>query len=634
MYLEHNSHLDYYRSPFGAVATEQAVTLKLSVSEGGIPHGIYCLISDGMTEERLPMVYAYTINNASVYQCTKVMPSRPCILNYYFEVQTDSGTLYYGNNSSLKGGIGSVYGEVPMLTYQITVYDKDYRTPDWFKTSIVYQIFPDRFYNGNENNEFSGNRQDICKRQWGEEPFCTKEQFGGEYLCNDFFGGNLKGIEKKIPYLKDLGISAIYLNPIFKAYSNHRYDTGDYEQIDELLGNELDFVRLCRTAKEQGISIILDGVFNHTGSNSKYFNKDGTYQSIGAYQSESSPYADWYRFGKTREDYECWWGMKTLPHTEENSQSFQKYIVKDDNSIIKKWLRLGARGWRLDVVDELPGFFVKLLRQGTKEANEDAVLIGEVWEDASNKVSYGEKREYFLGKELDSVMNYPLRNAILDVVTGATDTKALSDTIMSLKENYPPEAFLSCLNMMSSHDVERLLTAVSGQEKPADRLTQSRVRLYGSDLELAKKKAVCVTALQMTLPGVPCIYYGDELAMEGFGDPSCRRCMDWTIAENNSYKEEFKKWISIRNNYVPLQSGDYETLYNIDNVFAFARTYKGKSIVVVANMSGSNKSIRIDTGRLKISTIGNIHHKNTLSSDVGVFWLDIDSWTVEIYECD
>ncbi len=630
LHIEHNSQSDFYRAPFGAVSAGSEVTLKLSVTDGGIPHSIKCFCRYGEEEQCHNMSYMLSVAGANIYGCTIKAPVKPCLLWYWFQVNTNDGVFYYGNNAEHLGGIGEPYTKEPDSKYQITVYGADYKTPDWFKKSVAYQIFPDRFYNSNPDGSLCGERNDIIKRNWGEEPFCSPEQFGGEYLANDFFGGNLKGIEQKLPYLKELGISVIYLNPIFKAYSNHRYDTGDYEQIDSVLGTESDFVSLCKEAESMGIRIILDGVFNHTGSNSKYFNKNGEYDSIGAYESKDSPYYDWFRFGETRDDYECWWGIKTLPHTEESSRSFQEYILSGENSIIKKWLRLGASGWRLDVVDELPGFFVKLLRENAKQTDSDAVIIGEVWEDASNKVSYGEQREYFLGKELDSVMNYPLKNAIIDAVSGNIDSKALARRIMSLKENYPPEAFYSCLNMLSSHDSERIIMAVSGVNKPADRKAQAEVSLSGDVLEKAKSRALSAIALQMTLPGVPCVYYGDEIAMEGFADPSCRRCFDWSKTENNSYMDSVKKLIKLRFSSPAFTEGELEILYTIGRVFAFARYTDSEKYVIIANLGDSYERIRLDAGRLGITHLKSEFEE--LFSDDGIFFVDINANQVKTYK--
>lgn len=459
MNIEHNSREKFYRRPFGAVECGTEIRFRISASGIGIPNAVRLVYKrDAKEEIRVDMAYLFNLGDLCIYSVKVKMPDEVGLIWYYFEIETSQGIVYYGNNSKNLGGMGEVSFQKPERSFQITVYDKEYKTPDWFKEGVAYQIFVDRFCNGNEDGSFLGNRTDIIKREWGDTPFYKAEQFGGEYKANDFFGGNLKGVIKKLPYLKELGVSVIYLNPIFSAYSNHKYDTGSYEMIDPMFGDEADFKELCKKAKELGIRIILDGVFNHTGSDSQYFNKNGTYDSVGAYQSQESPYYNWYRFMNWPNVYESWWGMTTLPQVEEHSEDYRKYILSGENAIVKRWLKNGASGWRLDVVDELPGFFVKELRENVKAVDEDAVIIGEVWEDASNKSAYGERREYFLGKELDSVMNYPMRNALIDVVLGRIEASEFDDRLMSIKENYPPQAYYSLLNMVSSHDVERVLT--------------------------------------------------------------------------------------------------------------------------------------------------------------------------------
>ena len=378
MQIEHNSREVFYREPFGAVSCGTKINLKLSVSGAGIPGAVRVVFrEDSKTEEQYAdMAYLFSVGESSIYGAEITMPEQEGLIWYYFELEADGKKIYYGNNRRQLGGKGEIFDSKPENAYQVTIYRSDYKTPEWFKNGVAYQIFVDRFYNGNENGEFLGERTDIIKRNWGDTPYYKSEQFGGEYLSNDFFGGNLNGVRKKLSYLKDLGINVIYLNPIFKASSNHKYDTGSYEEIDPMFGTEQDFKDLCKEAQELGIRIILDGVFNHTGSDSMYFNKKGTYNTVGAYQSKESPYYSWYRFDEWPEKYESWWGMLTLPQCEEHSEEYRKYILSGENSIIKKWLRNGASGWRLDVVDELPGFFVKELRTNAKSEKEDAVIIG------------------------------------------------------------------------------------------------------------------------------------------------------------------------------------------------------------------------------------------------------------------
>jgi len=635
MKIEFNSHEDFYKKPFGAVADGTKIKLHLTMSGIGIPWEVKVIYKydNEETESFAEMSYVFSISDMSVYS-VDFSPEKPGLVWYYFKIIHENGTVYYGNNPEGLGGIGKIYDEPPKALYQLTVYDKSYQTPEWFKKCVAYQIFTDRFFNGNENGEFLGDRDDIIRRNPGDMPFYKAEQFGGEYLANDFFGGNLKGIIKKLSYLKELGISVIYLNPIFEAYSNHKYDTGDYKKIDPMFGDEETFKELCSKAKKLGIHIILDGVFNHTGSNSRYFNKDNKYDEAGAYQSKESPYYDWYSFSEYPDKYDCWWGMTTLPHTNENSKSFQEYLLTSENSVVKKWIKLGASGWRLDVVDELPGFFVKKLRRAVKSADNDAVIIGEVWEDASNKSSYGERREYFQGYELDSVMNYPLRDILINAVLGKITAEDVHKRIMSIKENYPKQAFYSLLNMLSSHDVERILTMMgdvpSRHETTKD--FQAGYKLT-DNYEIAVKRLKQITGLQLTMPGVPCIYYGDEVGTEGYADPFCRTFMDFSKAtEDNHIYMEFKKLISLRNSSDALSVGEFETVYKIGKIYGYLRAYKDERYVIISNFSDDFERIRLDLGRFNAKTFTDISSDQTFESHTGIYFADIPAHENKIYK--
>lgn len=642
MNIEHNSREKFYRRPFGAVECGTEIRFRISASGIGIPNAVRLVYKrDAKEEIRVDMAYLFNLGDLCIYSVKVKMPDEVGLIWYYFEIETSQGIVYYGNNSKNLGGMGEVSFQKPERSFQITVYDKEYKTPDWFKEGVAYQIFVDRFCNGNEDGSFLGNRTDIIKREWGDTPFYKAEQFGGEYKANDFFGGNLKGVIKKLPYLKELGVSVIYLNPIFSAYSNHKYDTGSYEMIDPMFGDEADFKELCKKAKELGIRIILDGVFNHTGSDSQYFNKNGTYDSVGAYQSQESPYYNWYRFMNWPDVYESWWGMTTLPQVEEHSEDYRKYILSGENAIVKRWLKNGASGWRLDVVDELPGFFVKELRENVKAADEDAVIIGEVWEDASNKSAYGERREYFLGKELDSVMNYPMRNALIDAVLGRIEASEFDDRLMSIKENYPPQAYYSLLNMVSSHDVERVLTLMGGvpSRHEVDKEYQSRFKLDGYGLEVAWDRATLILGLQMTLPGVPCIYYGDEIGMQGYGDPFCRQCYPWgredELDPTGKMRERYRNMISLRNSSKAFSIGDFESVYKIGHVYAFLRSYKDEKYIVVANMGVKFSQIRLDVARFGITKMICVSaDEETKESKDGIHFIDMPQLWIKVYKAE
>lgn len=633
MKIEHNSRLDFYRSPYGAVVCGTKVTLRLGVSGGGIPGLVRVHYNFNDLEGFYNMSYVYELGEFCIYEATLQMPEDVGLFFYHFEVAGEHSTFFYANNHERLGGLGEQFDQKPDCPFQITVYSKDYTVPEWFCDTIVYQIFPDRFLNGNEDNSFCGNRQDIIKRNWGETPFYKPEQFGGEYLSNDFFGGNFKGISKKIEYLAEMGVGAIYLNPIFKAYSNHRYDTGNYMQIDETLGTYEDFTSLCKKCDEFGIKIILDGVFNHTGSNSLYFNKNGEYEELGAYESKDSKYYSWYNFSKHPNEYESWWGMKTLPSVNETSEEYRDYIINSDDSVVKHWLNAGAYGWRLDVVDELPGFFVKELRRAVKSKNPDAIIIGEVWEDASNKISYGNRREYFLGEELDSVMNYPLRNAFIDLAKNNITSQQFDKRVMSLKENYPTPAFLSTLNMLSSHDVERILTIVSQapDKNSVNRDFCANFRLTPDEEEKALKKVKQLVMMQMLFPGVPCIYYGDEIGMQGYNDPFCRRCFEWDRI-NCDLHLWHRLAIALRKSSDAFSKGDFESIYTLNYGYGFIRSLNDDKHIVCSNFGDKTEWFRLDLARFNIHRIENEIYEEYYNSEDGIYYIQMPPNEVKVFK--
>ncbi len=635
MILEHNSQMLFYRTPFGAAPCNTRIKIRLSARDAGLPHSVKMVLNrEGESESTyISMAYTMTVMGASIYEAELLTPENEGLLWYYFEVLNDEGVFYYGNNLEHLGGLGSMYEEIPESKYQITVYAKDFKTPQWFSKSIAYQIFPDRFYNGNEDGSFLGERCDIIKRAWSEQPFYKAEQFGGEYLANDFFGGNLEGIIKKLPYLKELGISTIYLNPIFKAYSNHKYDTGDYEKIDEMFGTEETFKALCKTAEEHGIRIILDGVFNHTGSNSKYFNKNGEYETVGAYNSKESPYYDWFCFSNHPEEYDSWWGMKTLPNVNEKSKEYRDYIINNEDAIVKKWLKNGASGWRLDVADELPSFFLKELRRAVKAVKKDGVIIGEVWEDASNKISYSERREYFLGYELDSVMNYPLKNILIRTALGEVDARKLDRVISSLKENYPKACFYSLLNMLSSHDSERVLTVLGEAPFTDDREFQSKFILDEASYKKAQARLNAVVGCLFLLPGVPCVYYGDEVGMQGYRDPFSREPYRWELLnDKNEVLKIYKRFIKLRNSSDCFSTGDLKTVYAYGSVYGFSREKDGEKFIVLVNFGDSFKKIRLDIGAMKADVLKNAEYNEQVASSDGIFYIGLSGYEVKVYK--
>ncbi len=525
--------------------------------------------------------------NETRYQMTKI--------GHYFQVELflAKGLYFYHfdlGNGNLVGLNDEYMGEITSNPYefQLTVYDKHYNVPSWLNGGIIYQIFPDRFCRSGET-EIS--RNDIVFHEnWNDTPI-YKPNINGQVMNNDFFGGDLKGIISKLDYLNDLGVTAIYINPIFKAFSNHRYDTGNYMEIDPILGTEDDFKNLIKKADEFGIKIILDGVFNHTGDDSIYFNKYGNYDSIGAYQSEKSDYVDWFKFIKYPNIYESWWGITTLPATDKNSLEYIKYI-SGENGVIEHYTKLGIGGWRLDVVDELPAHFVREIRAAVKRNNENAVIIGEVWEDASNKIAYDVRREYFQGKELDSVMNYPLKNAIIDYVCQGNESH-LSYVVKEQIDHYPKQVLDSLMNILATHDTFRLASAVGelsayGKSKEE----QEKLFLTGELYSRAINKVKIATLLSYTLCGVPSVYYGDEIGMQGYADPLSRKTFKWDNIDNQLLSF-FQKIGEIRRSYSCFANGEYKEIYSKSGAFIFKR-YNEECEVLIAVNVGENIKISFD----------------------------------------
>lgn len=437
--------------------------------------------------------------------------------------------------------------------WQITCYGKHYDTPSVWKGAVMYQIFPDRFC-----------RAGTCDISDKLTPFSVHEHENGQpnYLPdengivqnNDFFGGNLKGMMEKLPYLQNLGITVLYLNPIFMAYSNHRYDTADYRRIDPMLGTEDDFRALCTAAHARGMRVVLDGVFSHTGSDSIYFDKKGRFGG-GAYQDPASRYQSWYQFQKWPQEYTAWWGIDTLPCVNELDPSFLEYIIEGPDSVIAHWMHAGADGFRLDVADELPDAFIRRLHRKVKEIKPDGIVIGEVWEDASNKESYGVRRTYFTQPELDSVMNYPFRDAILSLFSGQMDGGGFAQAVMTIVEHYPKPVLDCVMNSLSTHDTPRILSLLGEPNPPASREERAVHELSGEPLQRAVERELAAAAIQFCLPGMACIYYGDEAGMQGFEDPFNRRFFPWG-KENQVLLQGYRQLCTLKNTLPALRTGD------------------------------------------------------------------------------
>ncbi len=563
------------KTPYGAVPCGTALTLSVYPGEGEAlsrvvlaAHGEF---ADTWTETELT---AAQTDGRTVFRGVYTAPAEPELVWYHFRLfWADGGESCFGKN-----------GERPweeLATWQLTVYDGASRTPAWFGRGVSYQIFPDRFRRAVKRDAAGMVGERTLHGDW-DEMIEYLPNANGEITCSDFFGGDLAGITEKLDYLRSLGVTTLYLNPIFEAASNHRYDTANYRRIDPLLGTEEDFRALCETAKEHGIHVILDGVFNHTGSNSVYFNAKGFYPGVGAAQSPDSPYASWYHFTRFPDEYDAWWGFKTLPGVEETDPGYMDFIIGGEDSVVRHWLRAGASGWRLDVADELPGVFIERIRRVMEQENPDAYLIGEVWEDGSNKIAYSTRRKYLLGAQTHALMNYPFRDAVLGYLL-RRDASVFYEAMETLRENYPPAAFYGAMNFLSTHDTPRLLTVLGYEGAwPQSREERARILLNAGEYHRGMRRLRLAALVMYAFPGSPTVYYGDEAGMQGFEDPFNRATYPWG-REDHELIAYFTRLGALRNARASLREGELSYLAVDGAVLSFRRAAGGECSVAACN---------------------------------------------------
>lgn len=598
MQVFHNSHLALYRSPFGAAPVGSAVTICADVTGAVSCRCTLRLWVEGRGEQRQAME-PLPIEGGLRFTARVTLPEEPTLVWYWFFVEADGQSGYYGNDSTL-GGEGAWFDHEPPA-WQITVY-RPYTVPDWYRRGIVYQIFPDRFARGRDWRacwEAASHPDDwvgpprLLHESWRDTPFYTRD-VDNRVTRWDFFGGTLSGVQEHLLYLRSLGVTAIYLNPIFTASSNHKYDTADYLHVDPGFGGDKAFAALASAAKACGIRLILDGVFSHTGMDSLYFNRSGNYGSGGAYHDPDSPYRSWYRF-KEDGGYDCWWGVDDLPNVNETDPGYAALIYQGSESVIRRWLRAGASGWRLDVADELPDSFIEGIRHAIRETTPDGLLMGEVWEDASHKESYGQRRRYLLGDGLDCTMHYPFRTGVTEFMFGQLDAPALCAQLRSLQENYPPPAFGAALNLIGSHDRARILTLMGGQPQPEDERQRESFRLSGQARAQAVQRVKLLSLLQFTAPGVPCIYYGDEAGLEGYEDPYNRGTYPWG-REDPALMWHYRDLTQLRQAHPVLADGAFAPLSFGAEVYGCLRTGEDESILALVNRSTAQAhTVRYDT---------------------------------------
>ena len=591
----YNSQNAFYKTPFGAVAAGEEIRFTISVpQEFGCKTPYLVIRRDGEAQSLLLLTWAFAQNGRDIFTLPYT-PGETGLYFYYFDLYTDYRKLYCGE-------LGEAYiAQGEGNAYQLTVYDKAFETPAALRGGVMYQIFPDRFFEGEAKTEMPYSDRIYREDKENEPYFWPNEQHEG-YLNMDYFGGDFKGIEAKLPYLAALGVSVLYLNPIFESHANHRYNVADYLHTDPLLGDNWAFVRLCDAAHAAGMKIILDGVFSHTGSDSIYFNKEGRYPRLGAWQSENSIYRAWYMFGpQYKHGYRSWWGFETLPEVDENNADFREFIC-GENGVMDYWLSLGADGFRLDVADELPDDFIAALRKAVKRRGADKYLLGEVWDDASNKCSYGARRQYLLGAELDSVMNYPIKDAVLAFLTGG-DAKQIANTLMQICENYPAPALHTLMNFISTHDTVRGITALAGERVGEhDRYWQSGRRLSREQYLHGRRLLRLAYAMIYTLPGIPSIYYGDEICTEGYKDPFNRSYFNWK-SEERFMMPTLHTLAQLRREHAAFRDGALIVHEATGGFLHYERRCEGDSVHIFIN-----RTHKIETR----AVCGSIHEINSL----------------------
>lgn len=572
-----DSRCDACKTPYGAVVCGTEVTLRVRpLRREGFTHCALLARHEfsGHTEELL-LTLSGTDEERIRFSVTFAAPDSPELIWYAFRLWRDDG-------SGCVLDRGGYHSGDTLDAWQLTVY-ADTPAPTWFGEGMTYQIFPDRFCRLTlpDPGGMVGDRW--VHSDWNDGVHWQPDA-DGEIRNRDFFGGSLKGIASKLDFLVTLGVETLYLCPIFESASNHRYNTADYRKIDPMLGTEEDFRRLCDACHARGIRVVLDGVFNHTGSQSVYFNADGFYPTLGAAQSTESPWYPWYRFTNWPTDYDAWWGIKTLPAVEEGDASYQDFIISGEDSVVRHWLRCGADGWRLDVADELPDAFVADIRSAMDETKPGALLLGEVWEDGTTKVAYSQRRKYLLGHETHGLMNYPFRTAALAWLQGG-DAVDFVEAMETLREHYPRPAFYSAMNFLGTHDTPRILTLLGAAHTPEAKEQRSAYRLSHEEYHRGAALVRVAAQLLFTFPGSPTVYYGDEAGMQGFEDPFNRGTYPWG-QEDEALRGHFSLLGKARREHSALRRGELRWLHAQGAGLVFARGDGAQRALSVLNAGG------------------------------------------------
>ena len=571
-----------HKDPFGTLVPQQDCTLRIHIPSSVQASKVNCILQDADGHPVMTVTLDYQLKKG-VYDIFggKFAFRETGLYFYYFRIENRGGSfrLYkQGDETNMEAGD----------LWQVSCVPADHTVPQWAIGATMYQIFPDRFRKAGKCDLTGKLKPYTIHENWNEEVHWQPEP-DGRVLNNDFYGGNFRGIMEKLDYIASLGVTVLYLNPISKSFSSHRYDTGDYKTPDPMLGTMADFSAMCNAAHARGMKIILDGVYSHTGSDSLYFNREGHFPGQGAYQSQQSPYSGWYHFFSWPNAYKSWWDFDTLPTVNKMDPAFIEYIITGKDSVVEHWLKAGCDGFRLDVADELPAEFLSLLKKRVRELKPDALVLGDVWEDASNKVAYGHRCRYFVDGQLDSVMNYPFRTAIIDFLRERDNGYGLYQTVMTIAENYPKQVFMANMNCLSTHDSPRILTALM-DDFDGSRAEKARRHLSPQQRAVALERLLMATLLQFTLPGMPSIYYADEAGMEGYKDPFNRRPYPWGT-EDPQILAHHRLLGKLRREYPALRVGDIQFTVACDYRLAYKRIYEGKTVWIYVNRGVDNWEI-------------------------------------------
>lgn len=570
----------------GAFARGEKIEFTVAVPRRlGASAVVLRICKDGEGDRDLPLSFVTLRDGVDFYTLTldtEQMCEEEGLFFYEFLFLRGAHTLF----TSTHNQVDFTLCEHSANRFALLVYASDFQTPAWFAGKTMYHIFVDRFCRG--EGAVAARNDVIINEDW-ENGIPQYPEKNGDTLANNmFFGGNLWGVAEKLEYLHSLGIGVIYLSPIFRAYSNHKYDTGDYMEVDGMFGGREAFEHLIARAKEYGIRVILDGVFNHTGDNSRYFDRYGEYGDHGAFGDPDSPYRDWFCFRRYPLEYETWWGIQILPKLNPKSESCRDFLV-GKGGVAEHYVRAGIGGWRLDVADELSDTFLDQLRTTVKEASDgEAVIIGEVWENATLKEAYGKRRRYFGGKQLDSVMNYPLRNGILHYLA-ERDCSLLADTLKEIYALYPKTVCDSLMNLLGTHDTERILTVLG--EGTDRRWDESNATLAHKKLTAEQRadgiaRLKLAAAIQYTVYGIPSVFYGDEVGLEGYHDPFCRRPYPWH-AQDGELLAFYRKLGEIRRGHSVFVDGAFAIEYADGALLCYTRKNQKECVTVIVNASES-----------------------------------------------